>query len=135
MPSAVVPQAPNTHPQFDAVDGPPILQTYLQTNEFKSQHCDFDSITVSGMPSVLKAVEFTALTVGGTAIHRGPSDFFVVATSPFVISCDQTKKPDIIKAIQSSLKDEPQIPHTNPKFLLKHPVTIFAASFASILQD
>lgn len=132
---AATPQDPSIEQNIDNLDGPPDLQSYIYSDHFKHEYCDFDSITVAETPTLLYAIKLTTISVGGTALHRGPANFFIIATSPFIISCHQTKKQSIINAIKKTLRDEPQIPHSNSKFLLKHPITIFATTFSSILLE
>ena len=92
MHTAVTPQDPSIEQNIDIVEGPPDLQSYIYSDNFKHEYCDFDSIIVAGTPSLLNAIKLTTISVGGTAIHKGPANFFIIATSPFIISCHQSKR-------------------------------------------
>ena len=48
---AATPQDPSIEQNIDNLDGPPDLQSYIYSDHFKHEYCDFDSITVAETPT------------------------------------------------------------------------------------
>lgn len=117
------------------LNGPPILHEHITSIEFKKKHCDFDSIIVNGKPDLLKGMGENTVVIGGTAMRRGnKKQDFVIATYPFIVTCNKSRRDAIIDSISKELRGEPQMPSDDDRYLVRHPITMFAIQFSSVLN-
>lgn len=114
---------------------PADLQDWITSDVFKDEHCDFDAVTVVGSPLLLLALGVTTVTVGGIAKPRCSRARMVISSHPYLILCQSERKDAIVDLIQKCRRGEPQVSHDSDQYLLKHPITMFASQFSSLLVD